>query len=126
MTAKMNALKKNILVVSNEPELPELLGEHLSSNGYRITGTEDSGVSLLDVINKVTPDLVIVGMAVSCIEAVELCLRIRKWCATPILLVRGWENTGQSADVLERPRRVVRPNTIQQLKSRIETAFSRN
>lgn len=116
---------QKILVVSNESDLTKVLEENLASCGYRVTSTGDSGEELRELIEMVSPDLVVIGMAISCIEAVELTLRIRTWCQVPIILVRSW---GIASELLDQDGMcsLTKQYNISDLLLKIKTTCSSN
>ncbi|MBI4267739.1 MAG: response regulator transcription factor [Chloroflexi bacterium] len=116
--------QKSILIISNESELTKILEENLAMYGYRVTSTDDSGEQLRKLIELVLPDLVVIGMAVSCIEAIELTLRIRTWCQVPIIVVKNWGTTTELFD--DSACSLMKPHNMPDLLLKIDTAFSKN
>jgi len=82
--------KSKILVISDDPKLVNILEAKLPSQGYHVRCTTDNGEELKDVINKEIPDLVILDVLMPKLEGIELCLRIRRWCEIPIIMLSGW------------------------------------
>tara|TARA_B100001559_G_scaffold37830_1_gene28259 strand:- start:164 stop:856 length:693 start_codon:yes stop_codon:yes gene_type:complete len=74
-------MKKNILIVEDEPDAVELLELHLKNAGYDVTVAED-GDEALRKIHKSIPDLVILDLMIPEINGLEVCKVIRKDPAT--------------------------------------------
>ena len=74
-------MKKNILIVEDEPDAVELLELHLKNAGYDVTLAED-GEEALRKIHKSIPDLVILDLMIPEINGLEVCKVIRKDPAT--------------------------------------------
>jgi len=77
----LNKMKKNILIVEDEPDAVELLELHLKNAGYDVTVAED-GDEALRKIHKSIPDLVILDLMIPEINGLEVCKVIRKDPAT--------------------------------------------
>ena len=77
----LNKMKKNILIVEDEPDAVELLELHLKNAGYNVTVAED-GEEALRKIHKSIPDLVILDLMIPEINGLEVCKVIRKDPAT--------------------------------------------
>jgi len=118
--------KKNIMIISNEPDLPELLKDKLLAEGYGVTSTSENGENLRNLLDQTSPDLVIISMAVSCLAAVELSLRIRKWCHIPIILVSSWGTQTKLPADKQPGCLFMNSDTIENILLKVENTFSRN
>jgi len=65
-----------VLIVEDEPELRELLHEHLMGLGYRVT-TVVSAEAALATLEKAPPDLVLTDVMLGGMSGVELCAQIK-------------------------------------------------
>ncbi|RZO54171.1 MAG: response regulator transcription factor [Limisphaerales bacterium] len=74
-------MKKNILIVEDEPDAVELLELHLKNAGYDVTVAED-GEEALRKVHKSIPDMVILDLMIPEINGLEVCKVIRKDPAT--------------------------------------------
>ncbi|MAJ15767.1 MAG: DNA-binding response regulator [Opitutia bacterium TMED67] len=74
-------MKKNILIVEDEPDAVELLELHLKNAGYNVTVAED-GEEALRKVHKSIPDMVILDLMIPEINGLEVCKVIRKDPAT--------------------------------------------
>lgn len=118
--------KKNIMIISNEPDINALLKNKLVDKGYEVFSTNESGEKLKGLLNELSPDLVIISMHITCFEAVELSLRIRRWCQIPIILVSSWGTEHNLQSTSEKGCALIKTNTIDDVMLRIENTFSRN
>jgi len=118
--------KKTIMIISNEPDVPELLKDKLLAEGYEVDSTSETGENLKYLLDRTSPDLVIISMAVSCLAAVELSLRIRKWCHIPIILVSSWGTPTKIRDNNYQGCLFMNNDTIENILLKVENTFSRN
>ena len=86
----MLAKKNKILIVSDDPQLLGVLQDNLPDNGYQVMSTRDNGEGLKGILDEVLPNLVILDVIMPWLEGIELCLRIRRWCETPIIMLSSW------------------------------------
>ncbi|MBA7687903.1 Transcriptional regulatory protein WalR [subsurface metagenome] len=86
----MLANKKKILIVSDDPKLLGVLQGNLPNNCYQVMSSRDSGEELREVLDEVLPDLVILDVLMPRLDGIELCLRIRRWCEVPIIMLSSW------------------------------------
>jgi len=68
---------KKILIVDDEIDVVEVVTVLLEHEGYEILKAYD-GQEALDVIENVTPDLIILDIMMPKIDGVEVCKRMRK------------------------------------------------
>jgi len=66
----------DILVVDDQPEITELVAEALSEEGYRVRVAHD-GAAALRAIQRRTPDLLLVDIAMPVMRGDELLHRLR-------------------------------------------------
>ena len=68
--------KKLIAVVDDEPDIVELIKYHLEKEDYRVKTFYD-GETILEFLNKKTPDLVVLDLMLPAIDGLEVCRKIR-------------------------------------------------
>jgi DNA-binding NtrC family response regulator len=91
----------DILLVDDEPELRELLGEQLSDAGYRVKVAED-GVSGADHLARQVFDVVICDVRLPRIDGLTLLRRIRKETpATEVILMTAYSDVSQAVSALK-------------------------
>ena len=66
-----------ILLVDDEPDILEIVGYNLSSEGYQVT-TAKNGVEAISKAKKEIPHLIILDVMVPEMDGIETCERIRK------------------------------------------------
>lgn len=83
-------MNEHILIVDDDPELRELLGNYLSKNGFRVTGVED-GRRMWTVLEQSRIDLIILDLMLPGDDGLVLCrnLRVRSQLPVIMLTARG-------------------------------------
>ncbi|MCJ8168752.1 response regulator [Atopomonas sediminilitoris] len=76
----------HILVVDDDEEIRELLGEHLQRGGYRVTTLAD-GVNLLPTLRRGGVGLLILDVMLPGEDGFSLCRKVREQCAVPIIML---------------------------------------
>ena len=84
-------MSKTVLIVDNDPYLPELLRELLAEEGYTSTWAQ-SGAEAEDLVTSARPDVVLLDYLLPDTTGDELCQRLRKLpngADVPVILVTG-------------------------------------
>lgn len=118
--------KKNIMIIANEISLSATLEVKLKEQNYNVKTTLDCGDHLKNIINKNKPDLIIISMALSCVESIELTLRVRRWCCIPIILVSSWSETIRNVPQNGEKCQLIKIDTLNDIITKVESTFSRN
>ena len=120
--------QKKILIVSGDPGLLDALQNNLPGRGYKVENTGDCGEELRDMIDQVSPDLVILDIFMPHLDGIELCLRIRQWCNVPIIMLSSWGASGNKVRGLDlsADSYLTEPFGFPELITRIERTLSRN
>ena len=66
-----------ILLVDDEPDILEIVGYNLSSEGYHVI-TAENGAKAVKLAKKKTPDLIILDVMMPEMDGIEACEQIRK------------------------------------------------
>tara|TARA_B000000441_G_C21411266_1_gene160457 strand:- start:36 stop:479 length:444 start_codon:yes stop_codon:yes gene_type:complete len=66
-----------ILLVDDEPDILEIVGYNLSSEGYTVV-TADNGAKAVKMAKKKKPDLIILDVMMPEMDGIEACEQIRK------------------------------------------------
>ena len=74
--SQMNSMKKNILVVDNDPVFCGLMRRFLQNKGHEVL-TADSGVSALEILKSYRPDLIFLDLIMPNLGGEKLCRMIR-------------------------------------------------
>lgn len=82
--------KIKTLVISNDPVMLRFLQQNLNGNEYEVVSTQHTGEELKAVVEHELPDLIILDIMMPGLDGIEICLRIRQWCQTPIVMLSAW------------------------------------
>jgi len=88
-------MKYKILIVDDEEDIRQVVGKFLVSNGYDVLTAED-GAKGWEIIQKQTPDLIILDLVMPIMDGVELLKKIKEhpsFQEIPVILL-----TGKSSD----------------------------
>ena len=115
-----------ILVVDDEPQIGRVLRTGLKTHGYDVRVASD-GVSALETFNDWRPDLVVTDLAMSNMEGLELCRRLRTISQLPIIVlsVRGEEKTKVEALDAGADDYVTKPFGMDELLARVRAQLRR-
>ena len=83
--------EKKILIVSGDPALLDFLQENLSAGGYDVMSTEDNEQGLKTLLDKASPDLVILDITMPKMQGVRICVRIRQRHDVPVIMLTTWK-----------------------------------
>ncbi|HEY4491841.1 MAG TPA: response regulator transcription factor [Acidobacteriota bacterium] len=116
-----------ILVVDDEPQITRVLRRGLSSKGYEVQVAED-GEEAFSVFGQWKPDLIITDLSMPGMGGLELCRRIRRVSAVPILVlsVKGEERTKVEALDTGADDYITKPFGMDELFARIRVALRRS
>ena len=77
---------RTVLVVDDEPPVRDIVGQYLVRDGYRVVATGD-GRAVMDLIERESPDLVVLDVMLPGIGGLELCRAIRSRGSIPVILL---------------------------------------
>ena len=69
--------KKRILIVDDEPDFLELIGERLSSAGYTVFKLPD-GKQVFDKVKEVTPDVIILDIMMPNVDGLTIKAKLNE------------------------------------------------
>jgi two-component system OmpR family response regulator len=75
-----------ILVVDDDPHIRDLIRFALRKEGFEVAEAKD-GLAALDMHRRQAPDLVILDILMPELDGTEVCRRLRKEAATPIIFL---------------------------------------
>jgi putative two-component system response regulator len=81
--------RPTILVVEDDPDVREVLGELLGELGYRAV-TAASAEKALEVVNVLAPDLILTDVHMGAMSGIELCARLKadpRYEFTPVVML---------------------------------------
>jgi signal transduction histidine kinase/CheY-like chemotaxis protein len=87
-------VRREILVVDDQPWVRQAIGELLESRGHRVTLAEGGQEALAQLGSGLTPDVVLTDLGMPGMTGLELAHAIkRRWRDLPVGLITGWGNT---------------------------------
>lgn len=75
-----------ILVVDDEPNLVELVGDYLTREGFQVLTATDGGAAL-ELARTQQPDLILLDVMLPGIDGVEVCRRLRQFSDAYVLML---------------------------------------
>ena len=91
----------SILVVDDDQALREVMHDHLSSLGYRVTVAED-GPTALKLLNTMTPDLILLDVSMPGMDGVEVLRRVTaRLPHIPVVMVTAFNDNKTEVDDLK-------------------------
>lgn len=122
-------MKKKILVVDDEEHILELLKINLEYSGYD-TYTYETGKGVLEVIEKIKPDLILLDLMLPEIDGIEICKRIRqnsKFNKIKLLILSAKSDEIDKILCLEigADDYITKPFSLRELLARIKAIFRR-
>lgn len=79
-----------ILLVDDEPQIREILRLYFEKEGFRTAEATDGAEALL-LQQKLEPDLIVLDLMLPVLDGLEVCRRIRKSAAVPIIMLTARE-----------------------------------
>jgi two-component system, OmpR family, KDP operon response regulator KdpE len=122
-----NHKSTRILIVDDEPDIPEALQASLSAHGFEVRSADD-GESALEVFKHWQPELVITDLSMPRMGGIALCESIRATSSVPIIIlsVKGDESTKVHALECGADDYVTKPFGFNELLARIKAALRRS
>jgi two-component system, OmpR family, KDP operon response regulator KdpE len=115
-----------VLVVDDEPQIRRVLRLALEAQGFDLRVAAD-GESALDTLRDWPPDLLITDLSMPEMDGLELCRRVRKSSAVPIIVlsVKGEERTKVAALDAGADDYVTKPFGMDELLARVRAVARR-
>jgi two-component system, sensor histidine kinase and response regulator len=85
----------SILIVDDQPENFEVIEALLQSTDHNLYYASD-GITAIDLLDKFTPDLVLLDVMMPEIDGIEVCKQIKanpRWQAIPVIMVTSFSST---------------------------------
>jgi CheY-like chemotaxis protein len=121
--------KQKIVIVEDEGLIAADLESRLKKAGYSVPGTADSAQTALDLIEKTSPDLVLMDIRLKGkVDGIEVAGRIRERLDIPVVYLTAYEDQG----MLERAGRtqaygyIKKPIASASLQGAIEIALAKH
>lgn len=117
----------SILVADDDEKIVKLLSLILSEEGWHILTAKD-GAEALQMVDKYSPDLVILDMIMPKVDGFEVCRRLRQRSRIPIIALSA---RGEMADKVKclnlgADDYITKPFGVDELIARIKAVFRRN
>ena len=125
----MQTLKKQILIIEDEPDIQELLSFNLYNNGYKVY-TASNGEKGLEVARKEHPDLILLDLMLPGIHGLDVCRIIKSDQETSGISIIMLTALGQEEDIIKGLETgaddyVTKPFSLQVLEARIKSVLRR-
>jgi len=91
--------KKKIVVIEDEPDILEVLGYNLKREGYEVFSATNGNLGM-SLVNKETPDLVLLDLMLPGMDGIEICSSIKKNPATQNTLIIMVTAKGEESDIV--------------------------
>ncbi|MDP2743740.1 MAG: response regulator transcription factor [Dehalococcoidia bacterium] len=120
------AKKITVLLVDDDPQLVRLVRANLESVSYRVL-TAIEGRSALELVDRETPDLLILDIMLPGMSGYELCQRIREFSNVPIIMLTAKVEDADKVKGLKlgADDYLTKPFSVQELLARIEAVLRR-
>ncbi|NAW65767.1 response regulator [Photobacterium halotolerans] len=117
---------KSVLVVDDDQEIRELLGEYLGKQGFRVVTAED-GVAMKRELTISEPDLILLDIMLPGEDGFTLCQHVRKTSAVPIIMLTAVSDEMDQIVGLElgADDYIAKPFSPRQLMARIKALLRR-
>jgi DNA-binding response OmpR family regulator len=115
-----------LVLIEHDQELAATLMSFLTDEGYRVMH-EGDGVLGLNLVRRISPDLVILDADLPGIDGITLCGTIRKQANMPIVLLTGGADELQQVVGLDRGADLcmVKPVSLAELRARLRALLRR-
>jgi two-component system KDP operon response regulator KdpE len=119
--------KPVVLVIDDDRRYRDLLELNFTRHGYRALLAPD-GLSGLNLLERDTPDLVILDLMLPDMDGYEVCRRIRQYSAVPIIILSARAEETQKVRGLNlgADDYVTKPFGAQELMARVEAVLRRS
>jgi two-component system, OmpR family, KDP operon response regulator KdpE len=92
--------KTRILVVDDELVIIKLLKANLEAAGYQVFTALD-GIEALEVVEKESPDLMVLDITMPKMDGFEVCRRVREWSQVPIIMLSALNDESDKVKCLD-------------------------
>lgn len=79
-------MKRPILIIEDEKELADILGEYLKMEGFEVLIAND-GETGLQKVDSCSPQLIILDIMLPKLDGIEVCKRVREYSDIPIIML---------------------------------------
>ena len=118
---------KNILLIEDDLAQVKVVKGLLEDRGFNVVGTSDNGVDAVRLCAELTPDIVLMDVAIPGKDGIEAAREINRCCPTPVVLVTGNDDDETIERAVEAAVMafLVKPVKSEELYAAIELAVSK-
>ncbi|MBM3132312.1 MAG: response regulator transcription factor [Chloroflexi bacterium] len=122
----MPARTTSVLVVDDDMRIVRMVQRIMELEGYNVMSAPD-GESALDLLDKETPDLVLVDIMMPGMDGYTLCKRIREFSQVPIIIVTARGDDDEKVEGLDAGADdyICKPFSSKELAARVRAALRR-
>jgi DNA-binding response OmpR family regulator len=119
--------KTSILVVDDDPRLLRFVRANLESVGFKVS-VADEVHSALELVERETPDLIILDIMLPEVDGYEFCQRVREFSTVPIIMLTAKVEESDKVKGLRlgADDYLTKPFGIQELLARVEALLRRS
>ena len=119
--------KNKILIADDDIGVLKLLRANLQPEGYEVMMAVN-GAEALEVIEKETPDLLILDITMPEVDGIEVCRRVREWSRLPIIMCSARQDINEKAQCLNSGADdyITKPFGITEFKARVAAVLRRS
>jgi len=120
-------VREKILIIDDDPDILKILQENLRMEGYEVF-TAASGEEALRAAGRYTPDLIILDLMLPDLDGLQVCRRLRKESAVPIIMLTARDRVSDRILGLETGADdyVVKPFDTLELMARVKACLRRS
>lgn len=120
-------MNEKILIVEDEENIRTNIKEYLQNQQFQVFEAAD-GEKALEMVDTVSPDLVILDLMLPKIDGMEVCKRVRRYNNIPIIMVtaRNEEIDKLLGLELGADDYITKPFSLRELNARIKAVFRRS
>lgn len=114
--------RPRLLVVDDEPYMPDLLGDDLREEGYDVAFAGDGWTAWLCLMAEPVPDLVVLDWTLPDMDGPDLCQRMREaGINIPVLMLTGHDDVSDRVRALDAgvDDYLVKPFAVEELLARL-------
>ena len=120
--------KNKILVIGKDPELLRVMEQEFNDDDYDIVCTPHTGAMLREAYYNELPNFIILDIMMPTLDGIEVCLHLRQWTHTPIMMLSTWDaDEGMVRGLnLCSERYLTEPFGMEALRTRIGDTLNQN
>ena len=119
-------MNERILVIEDDEEILRMMQRALVFEGYKLVLADDGQLGL-DVAQKENPALIILDLMLPGMDGMEVCLRLRQFTKSPIMMVTAKDKIEDRVSGLDAGADdyLVKPFSIEELLARVRALLRR-